>query len=148
MLVKIKKLKENAVVPEYKTSGAACFDFAISDIEMSEDGRFATVGFGVAFEIPEGFEITIKPRSSFCHKGWVMQNSPGSIDSDYRGEIKAKFERIEGEFPYKVGDRVCQGKLERVLIAEFVEVNELNETARNDGGFGHTGIRVQNDISY
>lgn len=142
MLVKIKKLKPNAVVPEYKTSGAACFDFVITDIEISEDGRFATANFGIAMEILHGFEVVLKPRSSFCQKGWVMQNSPGSIDSDYRGEIKAKFERIEGEFPYKVGDRVCQGKIERVLIAEFVEVEELSDTSRGEGGFGSTNKTI------
>lgn len=150
MQIKLKKLNKSAVIPEYKTKGAACFDLVINTIYQPSP-NLVEIGFGIASEIPEGFEVTVKPRSSFCHKHWVMQNSPGSIDSDYRGEWKCKLEAIpqimeNGEsivipFPYTVGDRVCQAKLERVIIAEFVEVENLSETSRGDGGFGHTGIK-------
>lgn len=161
--VKIKKVHPNAEIPEYMTAGAACFDITAVNIDLrnsiGHSTQYATVRTGLAFEIPEGYKLCIVPRSSFCHKDWIMQNSPAQIDSDYRGEVMLKFQAIpidtnsqherekishthnliQNGFPYSIGDRVAQGYFEKVIQAEFIEVNELNETERSTGGFGSTG---------
>ena len=157
MELKIKKLTSSAVLPEFKTSGAACFDLVIDQIIVFRN--MVTVGYGFASEIPQGYCVTITPRSSFCQKGWIMQNSPAIIDSDYRGEWMTKFEAIPLEvhtytissgdslqmtelmypdFPYKLGDRVTQGKLELLVPTIIKEVNELSDTERGTGACGST----------
>jgi dUTP pyrophosphatase len=143
------------------TKGAACFDFTITRIERF-GGNKAKLFFGLACEFPEGYVMTIQPRSSFCHKGWVQQNSPGQVDSDYRGELQMYIEAIPQQYdesaysedgykitgtgemlytplPFKVGDRCCQAKLEEVIPVEFEEVEELSDTERGAGGYGSTG---------
>lgn len=149
--IKIKKLNENAVVPEYKTSGAACFDLVATEIERSGQGnKYAKIKFGIACEIPEGYKIEIEPRSSNCLKGWIQGNSPGQVDSDYRGELMWFLEAIPydiknavtlsyPELPYKVGERCAQAHIEEVIKGKFELVNELSETERGSGGFGSTG---------
>lgn len=148
--IKIKKLHPNAVIPKRITLGAACSDVVATEVEINNN--LALVKLGFSTEIPEGYKMCVSPRSSFTQKGWVMQNSPGQIDSDYRGEWMIKFEafpacadysREEGliypEFPYKAGDRVAQIWLEKIEDFEFEEVEELVESERADGSFGSTG---------
>lgn len=127
---------------------AACADVYAVNIIVKDN--LATIDLGFALDIPEGYKVVLVPRSSFTQKGWVMQNSPAQIDSDYKGEIKLKFEgmfgpfsiidRFSNEFPYKVGDRVAQMFLEKVIDYEFEEVEELSESERNTGGFGSSGV--------
>lgn len=136
MKIKIKKLVPEAVIPEYATPGAAGMDLTAVTIEEVDD--VVTYGTGLAMEIPEGYVGLIFPRSSNYKYDCVLANSVGVIDSDYRGEIKFKFFKI-GENVYKVGDRVGQIVIVPYPTIEFEQVENLSETSRGSGGFGHTG---------
>jgi dUTP pyrophosphatase len=130
-------------VPVYATDGAAGFDLSAAldaPIQLFPGDR-ALVPTGFAFAVPPGYEVQIRPRSGAAlHRGLTVLNTPGTIDSDYRGEVKvllfnAGFDAIE----VTTGDRIAQGVLCPVLRARFEVVPDLNETARGDGGFGSTG---------
>ena len=146
--IKFKKLHDDAVIPKHATPGSACVDLVATDIEYVEENK-VVVKYGFATEIPEGYKVFVMPRSSFTHKGWVMQNSPGVIDSDYRGEWMSKFEAIpvgvkDGillyeDFPYKKGDRIVQASVEVNIHMAFREVQDLSQTIRGTGGYGSTG---------
>ena len=136
MKIKIKKLVPEAVIPEYATPGAAGMDLTAVTIE--EVDGVVTYGTGLAMEIPEGHVGLIFPRSSNYKYDCVLANSVGVSDSDYRGEIKFKFFKT-GERVYKVGDRVGQIVIVPYPAIEFDEVENLGETLRGSGGFGHTG---------
>lgn len=152
--VKIKRIREGAVIPQYQTKGAACFDLVANMIERVGKGKYK-IYFGIACEIPEGCKINIVPRSSFTLKGFVQANSPGQVDSDYRGELMwfiqaipndviteselGGYSLIYPELPFKEGDRCAQAFVEEVTQANFIETNELGETERGSGGFGSTG---------
>lgn len=152
--IKFKKLHPDAVIPVYKTHGAACVDLVITDIEYLDENK-VTVKYGFASEFSDGYKIIIMPRSSFAQKGWIIQHNPGVIDADYRGEWMTKFEAIPiatsyingkpvleyDTFPYKVGDRVTQASVEVNIHMKFMEVKELTETIRGEGGFGSTGTK-------
>ena len=155
MKIKFRRLNENAVVPVFATKGAACADVVATEI-VKQDSYNVTVKLGFATEIPEGYKGVVVPRSSFTQKGWVMQNSPAQIDSDYRGEWMLKFQSLTfdavstrhnlidllpEDFPYAVGDRVAQVYFEKVEQAEFVVVDDLESTQRGEGGFGSTGVK-------
>jgi len=155
MKIKFRRLNENAVVPVFATKGAACADVVATEI-IKQDSYNVTVKLGFATEIPEGYKGVVVPRSSFTQKGWVMQNSPAQIDSDYRGEWMLKFQSLTfdavstrhnlidllpEDFPYEVGDRVAQVYFEKVEQAEFVVVDDLESTQRGEGGFGSTGVK-------
>lgn len=137
-----------AVIPEYKTSGAACFDLVATDIERVSAGK-VKIKFGIAVEIPEGYKMCIVPRSGRCLKGWVQINTPGQVDSDYRGELMWFLDGIPigknaDSLYYEpleigVGQRCAQAWIEKVIKAEFEVVEELSETERGEGGFGSTG---------
>jgi dUTP pyrophosphatase len=151
--IKFKRLHKNAVIPQYATTGSACVDLVATEIDYIDENK-VTVKFGFSAEIPESYKVNIQPRSSFTHKSWIMANSPGQVDSDYRGEWMTKFEAIPvgqkdagssvgafiyEDFPYKVGDRVVQASVEVNMHMKFVEVNELTDSIRGSGGFGSTG---------
>lgn len=156
--VKFKKLHEKAVIPQYQTDGAACVDLVVTEINYIDEDK-VELNFGFATEIPPGYKVFLMPRSSFTHKGWVMQNSPGVIDHDYRGEWKVKFQAIPIGFktdiitglttgflyedcPYKVGDRAVQASIEVNIHMKMIPLKEgqdLSITVRGEGGFGHTG---------
>lgn len=154
--IKFKKLHQDAVIPNYATPGSACVDLVATEIIYEEENK-VTVKFGFAAEIAEGYKVLLQPRSSFTHKSWIMANSPGVVDSDYRGEWIAKFEALpigigpEGGlhggrptlvydlFPYKVGDRIVQASVEVNIHMKFVEVQDLADSIRGTGGFGSTG---------
>lgn len=146
--LKIKKLTKTAKLPIRGTTGAGCYDFFVDRIERVAPDK-VTVYLGLAVEVPEGYSLMIKPRSSFGHKNWVQQNSPAEIDSDYRGEIMIKYQAFPIEtaglhlsypdFIYNIGDRCAQGRLEKLVGEELIEVDELGSTERGTGGFGSTG---------
>lgn len=141
MILKFKKLHVLAIAPSYATSGAAGFDISASEDAMIEPGEFATVNTGLAFEIPDGFEIQMRPRSGMSFKsGSLFKNTIGTIDADYRGEVRVCLANI-GREPLKIraGDRIAQGVFTPVCRAELVEAEELSETARGSSGFGSTG---------
>lgn len=140
--VKIKRV-DDGKTPEYKTEGAAGFDFYAIDTILLDPYFMSHTGYtlrtGVMVEIPSGFEMQMRGRSGLAFHQNVMAHF-GTIDSDYRGEVKVKLWNL-GDSPILVsrGDRICQGVLAAVAIADFVESGELTETERGVGGYGHTG---------
>lgn len=128
-------------LPRYATAGAAGMDVvSAEDATIAPGGRHA-VATGLAVAIPAGFEIQVRPRSGLALKhGISVPNAPGTIDSDYRGELKVILINLGREpFAIQRGDRVAQLVLAPVTRAGWVEVAELDETERGEGGFGSTG---------
>ena len=142
MKLKIKKLKNEAIIPSYQTKEAAGFDLhSIEDIVLNP-GERKLIATGLAFEIEYGYEVQIRPRSGLAFKhGITVLNTPGTIDSDYRGEIKVLLINHSNEkFEIKKGDRIAQAVVAPVIQAKIVEVDELSDTARGESGFGSTGV--------
>lgn len=131
-------------LPSYATPGAAGMDLAaaiISPLEIAP-GRMALVPTGVAVAIPYGFEGQVRPRSGLATKHLLLvPNSPGTIDSDYRGEVRVALLNL-GDQPYRVepGSRVAQLVVAAVARVEWDQVSSLPDTSRGSGGFGHTGV--------
>lgn len=145
MEINIKKLREDAVIPTYGTIGAACFDlYAERDIAVYP-GQMRIVPTGLAMEIPIGYELQIRPRSGVTVNTPIrIGNSPGTIDSDYRGEVGIMVDNISinnYRLPYliKKGDRIAQGIITPVEKTTFNVVDELSKTERDGNGFGSTG---------
>ena len=129
-------------LPSYETSGSAGMDIrAAEDLTIAPSGR-GLVGSGFAFAIPHGYEIQVRPRSGLAlKKGVSIPNTPGTIDSDYRGEIKVLlFNFSEDEFRIERGDRIAQLVFARIHHPQL-ELRNLSETERSGGGFGSTGSR-------
>jgi dUTP pyrophosphatase len=142
MKVRIKKLNENAVIPSYAKDGDAGMDLVATSI-ISTTSTQITYGIGLALEIPNGFVGLIFPRSSVRKTRLMLSNCVGVIDSGYRGELQATFNKINNdsvsENDYKVGDRIAQIMIIPHPPIEFEETDELSDTERGDGGFGSTG---------
>jgi len=139
--VKIKKLKKGAIIPVYQTSGAVGFDFYSLEEMVIEPGKRKLIGTGLAMALPEGVELQIRPRSGLAYReGLTILNSPGTVDSDYRGEIKILVVNL-GDKPIKIlkGERIAQGIIAPIFRAQFQPVEELPTTVRGGGGFGSTG---------
>ncbi|HEX9966245.1 MAG TPA: dUTP diphosphatase [Allosphingosinicella sp.] len=141
--IEVKRLThgEGLPLPSYASGGAAGLDVvAAEDLVLAPGARHAVAtGFSVA--IPEGYEIQVRPRSGLALKhGITCLNTPGTIDSDYRGEVKVILANL-GEAPFEVrrGERIAQLVPAPVLRAAFREVGELDSTERGSGGFGSTG---------
>jgi len=164
MNVNIKKLNENAVIPKYAKPGDSGFDLvAISNV-IVRPGQTVKVPIGLAFEIPTGYELQIRPRSGISSRT-NLRTILGTVDSGYRGEVAVTVDNInqkndnlhnglltiENEFIFtteeqrsgtyviKKGDKIAQGVIAPVIQAVFTEVDTLSETERGEGGFGHTG---------
>lgn len=129
-------------LPSYETSGSAGMDVRAAEPATIAAGDRGLVGTGFAFAIPEGFEVQVRPRSGLAlKKGISVLNSPGTIDSDYRGEIKVILANLgSGDFVVERGDRIAQIVVAPVQRGNLVEVPELDDTKRGAGGFGSTGI--------
>ena len=142
MKVQIKKLNKNAVIPSYAKSGDAGMDLVATSI-ISETQTQITYGIGLALEIPKGFVGLIFPRSSIRKTRLMLSNCVGVVDSGYRGELQATFNKINNdsvsENDYKIGDRVAQIMIIPHPDVEFNEVEELSNSERGEGGFGSTG---------
>ena len=143
MKIKIKKLHPKAVIPNYAKIGDAGMDMVITDIKGETEWNIS-YGFGISMEIPEGFMGLVFPRSSIRKTDLILSNSVGVIDSGYRGELQATFNKITTTIEnqkndYKVGDRVCQIMIIPYPPIEFIEADELSNTERGEGGFGSTG---------
>ncbi len=141
MILKIRKLNNEAVIPAYQTKEAAGFDLHSIEDVIINPGERKLIGTGLAFEIEFGYEVQIRPRSGLAYKhGITVLNTPGTIDSDYRGEIKVLLINHGSEpFEIKKGERIAQAVIAPVIQAEIVEVEELSDTERGSGGFGSTG---------
>ena len=140
MKVKLKKLHPNAVKPKYAKESDAGMDLVATEI-ISNTTFQVTYGLGIAIEIPDGMVGLVFPRSSIRNTELTLSNSVGVIDAGYRGELQATFNKLNGldSLAYKVGDRVAQIVIVPHPIVQFVEVDELSESKRGEGGFGSTG---------
>jgi len=144
--IKFKRLRKelnHIPLPSYATKGSAGLDIyaAIEKPISLPHGAIEMVPTNISIEIPEGYEIQVRPRSGLAAKhGIGILNSPGTIDSDYRGEIKIIIINFSKEdFVIQPAERIAQLVVSKVYTAKFIETNELNNTSRGEGGFGHTG---------
>ena len=144
--IKIKRISKefkDIPLPEYATEGSAGMDIraAISEPVIVKMGEIVIVPTNLSVEIPQGYEIQVRPRSGLAAKhGIGILNSPGTIDSDYRGEIKIILINFGKEdFTVLKGERVAQLIVSRVFRADLIEEKSLNKSKRGTGGFGHTG---------
>lgn len=145
MRIRIKKLHPDAVIPTYATLGAAGFDLVAIESVGIDPGETKLVKTGLAFEIPEGYEMQVRPRSGLSLNTMLrVANSPGTIDADFRGEVCVIMQlQVTGKAQIGVliekGDRIAQGVLCPIVQASFLEVADLNSTVRGAGGFGSSG---------
>ena len=137
-------VSDGAIVPEYKTLGAAGADVYafLKEPVIIAVGKSCIIPTGVFYEIPEGFEIQVRPRSGLAAKnGVTVLNTPGTIDSDYRGELQVILINLGNEdFVVKNGDRIAQIIVAPVIQGNFVQVQNLSVTERGEKGFGSTGV--------
>ena len=141
----IKKLSKEVSLPKYETVGSSGMDLAAyinSDIKI-DPGKTAIIPTGLTLSIPQGFEVQIRPRSGLAAKKKIsVLNTPGTIDADYRGEIKVILINLGHEtFIVEKGLRIAQMVVCPVVQAKLQEVDDLNETERGTGGFGSTGTK-------
>jgi dUTP pyrophosphatase len=142
-ILRVQRLRDGAQLPNYMSDGAAGLDLAalVDGEVVIRPGERALIGTGLAIALPRGHEAQVRPRSGLAWKhGVTVLNSPGTVDEDYRGEVKVLLVN-HGQEPFivRTGERVAQlviAKVERVAIAEAAS---LDETARGQGGYGHTG---------
>lgn len=141
--IELKRLPhgEGLPLPAYATEHAAGLDVVAAEDVTLPPGARRAVATGFAIAIPEGYEVQVRPRSGLALKhGITCLNTPGTIDADYRGEVKIILANLGGEdFPVKRGERIAQLVPAPVLRAAFREVEELDRTERGAGGFGSTG---------
>lgn len=142
--IKVKKLHPKAVIPGYMTEHAAGMDLCTvidAPVELLP-GERTLLPTGLAMEIPPGFEGQVRPRSGLAlKKGIALINSPGTIDADYRGEIGIIIINHGSEaVEFMPGDRIAQLIIAPVTQATLVETDDLNDSERSSGGFGHTGV--------
>lgn len=137
----VKKLHPNATIPTFATDGAAGFDLYACTTRIIASSSWTIISTGLAFEIPKGYYISIVPRSGLALKeGISVLNSPGIIDSDYRGEVKVLlYNYSQTGVIIEQGSRCAQGILRKTYALDIVEVEELSGTERGSGGFGSTG---------
>jgi len=143
VVVRFRRLRAAAVVPEYMTAGAAGMDLSSAEdgpVTIAAAERVA-VATGLALELPDGYEGQVRPRSGLARKhGITLTNAPGTIDSDYRGEVTVLLVNLGREaHTIAPGDRIAQLVIAPVTRATLVEVQDLTDTKRGSGGFGHTG---------
>lgn len=140
--IQIKKLRDDAIIPKYQTDGAAGFDLHAIDKTNIPPRGWRMVYTGLAMAIPEGYEGQVRPRSGLAAKhGITIVNTPGTVDSDYRGEIMVNlYNNADSIFMIEAGDRIAQMVINQVPKVEIHEVKELSTTIRGEGGLGSTGI--------
>ena len=142
MKLKIKNLSDNPT-PYYKNLGDAGMDICSNENVKVLAFNWKLISTGIYLEIPEGYEVQVRSRSGLAFKfGLMVLNSPGTIDSGYRGEVKVILKNHDHHsYDVKKGDRIAQLVMASVVRAEIEEVIELSETERNEGGFGSTGVK-------
>lgn len=173
MNIRIKKTNEHAVIPQYAKVGDSGFDLVAVEDVIIEPGETAKVPVGLAFELPTGYELQIRPRSGITSKT-KLRVQFGTVDSGYRGEVAVTVDNIAqkvedyhpssgfpkmytidnielpsmspsdwNKYVIRKGDRIAQGIIAPVVTATFTEVDMLSETERGEGGFGSTGVKVE-----
>jgi len=146
IVLKIKKTDDalDLPLPKYMSSGAAGMDLyaKVKEDVIIKPGEIKLIETGIMIQLPEGYEAQIRPRSGLALKnGITMLNSPGTIDSDYRGEIKLIIINLgKSDFIVKRGLRIAQMIINKVELPEILEVSKLDDTKRGENGFGHTGL--------
>lgn len=142
--VLVKKLDQNSpiTIPKFAFETDACADLESNAEVVIPPGEFRLVPTGLAFQIPVGYEMQVRPRSGLAAKyGVSILNSPGTVDSDYRGEVRIIIINLgQEEFVVKQGDRIAQVAIRPVPKVNFVLVEELDSTIRGEKGFGSTGV--------
>lgn len=135
------KVEDESLMPSYETLGSAGADLKANEEGVLMPGQRKLIKTGISIELPAGYEAQVRPRSGLALKhGISMVNTPGTIDSDYRGEIGViLINHGDTPFEYKKGDRIAQLIIARYSRAEFQICSSLSETERGSGGFGHTG---------
>jgi dUTP pyrophosphatase len=145
-IIKIKKVHPEAIIPEYATSHSAGMDLValLDNSTIIEAGKTCIIPTGIAIALPDGYEAQIRPRSGLAAKsGITVLNTPGTIDSDYRGEIKViLINHGDSDFKVESGMRIAQMVISKYEHVKFEESQILDDTARGDGGFGSTGIHT------
>tara|TARA_B100000886_G_scaffold200888_1_gene138636 strand:- start:2721 stop:3161 length:441 start_codon:yes stop_codon:yes gene_type:complete len=141
----IKRISKNIILPKYETSGSSGLDLS-ANIKTSvkiEPGKTTIIPTGISVSIPKNFEIQIRPRSGLAAKNQIsVLNTPGTIDADYRGEIKVILINLSKEtFIVENGARIAQMVVCPVIKAKLKEVDSLDNTSRGSGGFGSTGMK-------
>lgn len=157
MEVKIKRLSEEAFIPQKATKGAVAYDLKVPRLTLVKTGR-NIIPLDFAIELPDGYEFKIEPRSGFSSKGFEGHRLDGNgepypairfdadvevgkVDSDYRGNVGVIVNNHDIPFWVVSGERIAQGTIYKTPDALFVEVSELSETERGEGGYGHTGTK-------
>ena len=142
--IRVRRLEHGAglPMPAYATSGAAGMDICAAESLTLRAGKRHAVATGFAFAIPDGYEVQVRPRSGLALKhGITCLNTPGTIDSDYRGEVKVILANLGDEdFVINTGDRIAQIVVAPVTQGMMIEVDALDDTERGTGGFGSTGV--------
>lgn len=129
-------------IPVYITEGSAGADLMANESGLIKQGEIKLIKTGIFLEIPEGYEAQVRPRSGLAIKhGVTVLNAPGTIDSDYRGEVGViLINHSKNDFFYNKGDRIAQLIFSEVIRAKFVKTENISETERGVGGFGHSGV--------
>lgn len=139
LIIKTKKLSENAVMPQRMNVGDAGFDLVATSMRLDYDKGVVVYGTGLAFELPEGYAMFIYPRSSSYKHHALMANCVGVVDSGYRGEVHVMFRGLFCD--YEVGDRVAQAVIMPIPSVEYGEAEELSDSERGANGLGSTGVK-------
>ncbi|ALM79116.1 dUTP diphosphatase [Helicobacter pylori] len=142
MKIKIQKIHPNALIPKYQTEGSSGFDLHAVEEVTIKPHSVGLVKIGICLSLEVGYELQVRTRSGLALNHQVMVlNSPGTVDNDYRGEIKVILANLsDKDFKVQVGDRIAQGVVQKTYKAEFIECERLDETSRGSGGFGSTGV--------
>ncbi len=142
MILYIKKLSNTALIPSYQSKGASGFDLHADESTQIAPHAQKTIKTGIAIALEKGYELQIRPRSGLASQyGITVLNAPGTIDSDYRGELMViLINHSDTVFCIEHGDRIAQAVIQRVIQCEFQIVEELDTTQRNTNGLGSTGI--------
>ncbi|NHA80900.1 dUTP diphosphatase [Helicobacter pylori] len=142
MKIKIQKIHPNALIPKYQTEGSSGFDLHAVEEVTIKPHSVGLVKIGIRLSLEVGYELQVRTRSGLALNHQVMVlNSPGTVDNDYRGEIKVILANLsDKDFKVQIGDRIAQGVVQKTYKAEFIECERLDETSRGSGGFGSTGV--------
>lgn len=139
LIIKTKKLRENAVMPQRMNVGDAGFDLVATSMRKDYEHGVVVFGTGLAFELSEGYAMFVYPRSSSYKHHALMANCVGVVDSGYRGEVHVMFRGLDCE--YEVGDRIAQAVIMPIPSVEYVEAEELSDSERGANGIGSTGVK-------
>ena len=141
LVTKVKKLREDAILPKYASSGHSGADLFTPEAVVIRAGERKLVKTGIAIALPEGYEAQVRSKSGLALKaGLMVLNSPGTVDEKYRGEVGVIiFNTDENDYEFNAGDKIAQLVISPISQSHFIEVDELDETDRGQGGFGSTG---------